>query len=98
MRDYPYNTFLSFMDQVLPIHPHSFIHSPTQTFLLEKFRIAQRPNGEGNFNILYQLIAGADEQLRSELLLNNAGEEAEEPNLYYEPLDDVSLWTKYTCT
>ncbi len=36
------------------------------------------------------MIAGADEQLRSDLMLDVADEEAEEPNLYYEPLDDVS--------
>ena len=37
------------------------------------------------------MIAGADEQLRADLLLDVADEEAEEPNLYYEPLDDVSV-------
>ncbi len=37
------------------------------------------------------MIAGADEQLRSDLMLDVADDEAEEPNLYYEPLDDVSI-------
>ena len=45
---------------------------------------------EGNFNIFYQLIAGADNQLSADLLLN-APVESEEENLYIEPYDDVSV-------
>ena len=51
--------------------------------------MAQRPNGEGNFNIFYQLFAGADEQLQQDLMLN-VPSEIDEPNLYFEPIDDVS--------
>ena len=40
------------------------------------------------------MIAGADDQLRADLLLDVADEEAEEPNLYYEPLEDVSVPTQ----
>ena len=62
----------------------------TQTFLLERARVAQRSRGEGNFNIFYQLVAGADEQLKSDLLLN-APVGKEDSNLYFEPHNDVSL-------
>ena len=71
-----------------------------QTFLLEKFRVAQRPNGEGNFNIFYQLFAGADEHLRQDLMLYVTSE-IDEPNLYFEPVEDVSdatLDIACTCT
>ena len=61
-----------------------------QTFLLERMRVAQRTRSEGNFNIFYQLVAGADEQLKSELLLN-APVGKDDSNLYFEPHDDVSL-------
>ena len=40
-----------------------------QTFLLEKTRVASHPEGEQNFNVLYQLIAGADEALRYDYTL-----------------------------
>ena len=69
---------------------HTHTHTHSQTYYLERNRVAQRPNGEGNFNIFYQLIAGADDQLRSDLLLN-AAVESDEPNLYFRPLEDVSL-------
>lgn len=69
---------------------------PLQTFLLEKFRVAQRPNGEGNFNIFYQLFAGADEQLRQDLMLYVTSE-IDESNLYFEPVEDVSNYSEYCC-
>lgn len=62
---------------------------PSQTFTLERNRVAHRADGEGSFNILYQLIAGADESLRSELLLN-APIDPESRNLYLQPHEDVS--------
>ena len=49
--------------------------------------MASHPEGEGNFNIFYQLIAGADEHLTSELMLDALP--GEEPNLYMEPHDNV---------
>ena len=77
------------MFEVLFYIIHMYTYAHTQTFLPEKHRLADRQEGEGNFNIFYQLLAGADEQLKSELLLN-AQVETEESNLYIESYDDVS--------
>ncbi|KAM3938083.1 unconventional myosin-XVIIIb [Leptodactylus fuscus] len=41
-----------------------------QTMLLERIRVAQQPEGESNFNVFSQLLAGADLDLRSELNLH----------------------------
>ncbi len=51
--------------------------------------MADKPEGEGNFNIFYQLMSGADEQLKNELMFN-VPVDTEEKNLYLEPHDDVS--------
>ncbi|XP_056374046.1 unconventional myosin-XVIIIb [Hyla sarda] len=41
-----------------------------QTMLLERIRVAQQPEGEGNFNVFSQLLTGADLGLRSQLNLH----------------------------
>nr|XP_012611991.1 unconventional myosin-XVIIIb [Microcebus murinus] len=41
-----------------------------QTMLLEKSRVAQRPEGEGNFQVFSQMLAGLDPDLRTELYLH----------------------------
>ncbi|XP_072286609.1 unconventional myosin-XVIIIa isoform X3 [Pyxicephalus adspersus] len=45
-----------------------------QTMLLEKLRVARRPENEASFNIFYYLLAGADSTLRTELHLNHLAE------------------------
>jgi len=65
----------------------TLLAAAVRTFLLEKYRVAQRSEMEGNFNIFYQLIAGADDQLTADLLLN-IPVESEENNQYIEPYDD----------
>jgi myosin-18 len=64
----------------------SVTSAQVRTYLLEKTRVASHPEGEGNFNIFYQLIAGADDQLTAELMLDALP--GEEPNLYVEPHDN----------
>ncbi|XP_012499559.1 PREDICTED: unconventional myosin-XVIIIb [Propithecus coquereli] len=41
-----------------------------QTMLLEKSRVARRPEGEGNFQVFSQMLAGLDLDLRTELYLH----------------------------
>ncbi|KAM9330816.1 unconventional myosin-XVIIIb [Gastrophryne carolinensis] len=41
-----------------------------QTMLLERIRVAQRPEGESNFNVFSQMLTGVDADLRSELHLH----------------------------
>lgn len=67
----------------------SFLSPNLQYFYLEKNRVAYTPPGEGNFNVLYQLLAGADGQLKSDLHLNNIPVEPSEKNLYVEPYTNV---------
>ncbi|KAM4700158.1 unconventional myosin-XVIIIa isoform 3-T3 [Discoglossus pictus] len=42
-----------------------------QTMLLEKLRVARRPENEASFNVFYYLLAGADSTLRTELHFNH---------------------------
>ena len=45
-----------------------------QTFLLEKSRVAARPEGERSLHIFYQLVAGVDDELRNDLALLSAAD------------------------
>lgn len=52
----------------------------------EKTRVVRRPEGEPNYHIFYQLLSGADSDLRRTLGLENLSE----PNLFMTPLQRVS--------
>ncbi|KAM9318462.1 unconventional myosin-XVIIIa isoform 2-T3 [Pholidichthys leucotaenia] len=45
-----------------------------QTMLLEKLRVARRPEGESTFNVFYYMMAGADSSLRTELHFSHLAE------------------------
>ncbi|XP_047417535.1 unconventional myosin-XVIIIb [Sciurus carolinensis] len=45
-----------------------------QTMLLEKSRVARQPDGEGNFKVFSQMLAGLDLDLRTELNLHQMAE------------------------
>ncbi|XP_071213730.1 unconventional myosin-XVIIIa-like isoform X3 [Salvelinus alpinus] len=45
-----------------------------QTMLLEKLRVAKRPETESTFNVFYYMMSGADSTLRTELHFNHFAE------------------------
>ncbi|XP_058269855.1 unconventional myosin-XVIIIa isoform X8 [Hemibagrus wyckioides] len=45
-----------------------------QTMLLEKLRVAKRPEAESAYNVFYYMMAGADNTLRTELHFNHFAE------------------------
>ncbi|XP_053543516.1 unconventional myosin-XVIIIa isoform X6 [Ictalurus punctatus] len=45
-----------------------------QTMLLEKLRVAKRPEAESTYNVFYYMMAGADNTLRTELHFNHFAE------------------------
>lgn len=58
----------------------------------EKTRVVRRPEGEPNYHIFYQLLSGADDDLRRTLGLDRLTE----PNLFMTPLQRVSLDKAHT--
>ncbi|XP_016108965.1 unconventional myosin-XVIIIb-like [Sinocyclocheilus grahami] len=50
------------------------ISCPTKTMLLEKWRVCQRPEGESNFLVFSQMLAGLSTDMRTELQLHQLKE------------------------
>lgn len=65
-------------------HP---VSASIQALLLEKSRVVRRPEGEPNFNVFYQMLAGLDTKTRHDLSLDNLNE----PNLFMTPLTRVGI-------
>ncbi|KAL4224255.1 TRAFAC class myosin-kinesin ATPase superfamily [Mactra antiquata] len=63
-------------------HNGQVVSASVQVLMFEKTRVVRRPEGEPTFNVFYQLLAGVDSKLRSELQLNNLND----PNLFMTPL------------
>ncbi|XP_052800270.1 unconventional myosin-XVIIIa-like isoform X12 [Mya arenaria] len=63
-------------------HNGQIVSAAIQVLLFEKTRVVRRPEGEPTFHVFYQLLAGVDSKLRSELQLNNLSD----PNLFMTPL------------
>eukprot|EP00090_Calanus_glacialis_P009359 TRINITY_DN17730_c0_g1_i1.p1 TRINITY_DN17730_c0_g1~~TRINITY_DN17730_c0_g1_i1.p1 ORF type:complete len:2011 (+),score=520.24 TRINITY_DN17730_c0_g1_i1:123-6155(+) len=63
-------------------HSGVIASASVQVLMLEKSRVVRRPEGEPNFNIFYQMLAGLDSKQRKEFQLENMSE----PNLFMTPL------------
>ena len=67
------------------------VSTSIQASMLEKTRVVRRPEGEPNFNIFYQMLAGLDPKTRRDLNL----ESLNDPNLFMTPLQRVSYSIAY---
>uniref|UniRef100_A0A183SRL2 Myosin motor domain-containing protein n=1 Tax=Schistocephalus solidus TaxID=70667 RepID=A0A183SRL2_SCHSO len=69
-----------------PSSSSSMLLRPTRLqvdlFLLDKFRVTRRPEGEPTFHIFYYFLAGLQENLRRDFML----EDLSSPNLFMTPL------------
>lgn len=63
-------------------HSGQIASASVQVYMPEKTRVVRRPEGEPNYHIFYQLLSGADSDLRRTLGLENLSE----PNLFMTPL------------
>ncbi|XP_068248764.1 uncharacterized protein [Palaemon carinicauda] len=63
-------------------HSGQIASASVQVYMPEKTRVIRRPEGEPNYHIFYQLLSGADSDLRRALGLDKLSE----PNLFMTPL------------
>ncbi|XP_025123212.3 unconventional myosin-XVIIIb isoform X2 [Bubalus bubalis] len=68
-----------------------------QTMLLEKSRVARQPEGEGNFEVFSQMLAGLDLDLRTDLYLHQtAGSSSFGMGLWPKPEDKQRAAAAFT--
>lgn len=63
-------------------HSGQISSASVQVFMFEKSRVVRRPEGEPSFHVFYQMLAGLDSALKTELQLNSLNE----PNMFMTPL------------
>ncbi|KAL3665958.1 hypothetical protein V7S43_008757 [Phytophthora oleae] len=51
------------------------VGTSVETYLLEKVRVVHQNDGERNFHVFYELLAGADDKMKKELHLDNLSAE-----------------------
>lgn len=60
-----------------------------QMLMIEKQRIARRPEGEATFNVFYWLLGGAEGSLAKQLFLDAV---TQNTNLFVTPIHKVAFW------
>lgn len=62
-----------------------------QILMIEKQRVARRPEGEATFNVFYWLLGGAEGSLAKQLFLDSV---TQTTNLFVSPLLKVKIFLK----
>jgi len=63
-------------------HSGTIVSGSIQALMLDRYRVVRRADGEPNYNVFYQLIAGLDSRQKRELQVDNLSEQ----NQFFTPL------------